>query len=340
VFFRVFAVAILITLSSCLSVKQMPLFEEGFQSAAARPLNRELLVLMDEPCAIYDQVLTGIHVASGGRYQLVRLMEENMAQTALFEKIMRLTPKYLITLGPRAANAFFQSNIAMPAAFAMVPDLESYEWESAFKVGVRMVPDLKERLSLVKATLPHVKSIGVAVAKNNPPAGLRRLRSLLEEETFTLVKVEVNNALDLLSALKRASHEFEAFLMLEDPVLLNAQAIQQMAAYFRANKIAFLALDASMVQAGALIAFSTDYFSLGQQLYNESLNTSKNYRKAVVHNPHRSALAVNLDTARSIGLKQEFFGLALEYAANKSWPILSFTDADKIDSGSGRPMKD
>lgn len=77
---------------SC-TLKELPAVYEGWANQKLKT-KTELMIVIDEPGDIYNRIITGLHVASNGRYQLVKLLEENMAQTALFDLIMHRAPRF------------------------------------------------------------------------------------------------------------------------------------------------------------------------------------------------------------------------------------------------------
>ena len=310
---------------SC-TLKELPSVYEGWANQKLKT-KTELMIVIDEPGDIYNRIITGLHVASDGHYQLVKQLEENMAQTALFDLIMHRAPRFLIALGPKAAMGFYQSNIHLPAAFTMVPEIEDNLYGNSFRVGVRMIPDLNERIALIKELWPNLKSLGVFYRPNSSLSIYKELRKVIENESFDMVKIEVNNHNDVMPALLRARRQFEVLLLLEDPALLFEPTLIELASYCLNKPTALFALDPSMVQKGALLSFGIDYYALGKELYGLSLDDRRdNYQKTLVKNPASLSIGFNIGTAKSIGLNDGAMKNLLTFASKKSIPVTFFGD--------------
>lgn len=315
---------ILLTNLSC-TLKDLPGMYESFASQTPKTKS-ELMVIIDEPGDIYNRIITGLHVASNGQYQLVKLLEENMAQTALFDLIMHRSPRFLVTLGPKAAMGFYQSNIHLAAAFTMVPEIENNLYGDSFRVGIRMIPDIGERIALIKELWPNLKSLGVFYRPNSSLSIYKELRKVIENESFDIVKIEVKNHNDVIPALMRAGRHFEVLLLLEDPLLLFEHTLVDLAHYCQAKPTALFGLDPSMVRRGALVSFGIDYYALGKELYELSLENRLDYRKTVLINPQALTLGFNTGTAKVIGLDKDVVKNLLKFASKKSIPVTFFGD--------------
>lgn len=313
-----FLISLCFSLMACVAAR-IP--EPAIRSALLNEANKkqDLVVLIDDELSLYRDIITGIHVASEGNYRILRLLDEGFVQAALLEQLIAIKPKALITIGPRAANAVVSARVFLPSVFSMVPRMENYELDNVFVAGIRMVPDLEEQLYLVRSLLPNLRSLGVMFSRQNSRNAIQRVRSLCDDEQFALVNIEVQSISDVLPALMRYHSEFDALLMLDDPLLLDNEAIHNLIDFLRSKGIALFALDCSMVEEGALASFGADFFAMGKDLVNLVLrkNNMRLYQPTTYLDPSKAELCVNLKTAEKMNKAEEILLHAMEYAADK-----------------------
>lgn len=293
-----------------------------------RSLDRDhVVVLVDDDLKLYDQVITGIHVASHGDYRVLRLHEEGFAQNAFLEELLALRPQALIALGPRSANAIASARIILPSAFSMVPRLDNYELGNVFLGGIRMVPDIKERIALVRSLMPELRALGVIFSRQNSRISMQRIRGLCDEEQFELVNIEVHSTSDVLPALMRNHREFGAVLMLDDPILLDMHVLTSVTSFLLSKGIGFFGLDCSMVQEGALASFGTNFFSLGRELVAlvQGEKGTHTYKPTAVVDPKDRDLCINLATAHALKKPDAFINRAIDYAGDKHIALKVFS---------------
>lgn len=313
-----FSLWILLALSSCWSTKEATRRVEALQKTS----EDSLVVLVDDYFPLYRQVITGIHVASLGNYRLLPFHEERFSQSALLNELLHLKPRALIALGPRSANVITGLRLLLPSAFSMVPRIDNYGLDNVFSAGIRMVPDLKVQIGLVRALMPDLKALGVIFSRQNSRALVQKLRLLCDDEQFELVQMEVENASNVLPALARESREFQALLMLDDPVLLELEVLLDTIRFLAAKKIAMFALDCSMVKEGALFSFETNFFTLGKDLVKlTQKNGSQSYHGTALFDPSELDICVNLTTADQVGNTSLLLSRAAEYASEKKAAI-------------------
>lgn len=318
-------VAMMFCASGCLPVRTP--VQGAVTNSLHRPAARDpLVVLVDDSLPLYDQVITGIHVASGGDYRVLRLHEEGFVQSALLEDLLSLKPQALIALGPRSANAISSARVILPSAFSMVPRLENYELDNVFCGGIRMVPDTKERIGLVRSLLPNLRALGVMFSRQNSRNSMQRIRTLCDDEQFELVNIEVQSVSDVLPALMRYHQEFGAVLMLDDPILLDVTVLRSVTTYLASKGIAFFGLDCSMVQEGALASFGTNFFSLGRELVDMVTKDkgAHRYQTTDIVDPKEKDLCINLATTRHLPNANDFINRVIDYAGEKKIALRVF----------------
>ena len=155
---------------------------------------------------------------------------------------------------------------------------------------------------------------------------MQRIRSLCDEEQFDLVNIEIQSTSDVLPALARYYKEFSAVLMLDDPILLDIDVLSSVSNFLSSKGIAFFALDCSMVQAGALASFGTNFAALGRDLVkmvSHDRGTHK-YQPTQIVNPSEPDLCVNLTTAGKMAESAQFLSRAVHYAGEKEIALRIF----------------
>lgn len=315
--------AVAMFLSSCFGAKEIA---KKAQVLSHQKNHAELVVLVDDTLALYRQVITGIHVASFGNYHLLPLQDEGFSEAWFLQELLNVRPRGLIALGPRSANVVIGLRILLPSAFSMVPRIDNYDLDSVFTAGIRMVPDLKEQINFIRTVMPDLKALGVIFTRQNSRNALQKLRSLCDDEQFELMAMEVQSASNVLPTLVRESHQFQALLMLDDPVLLELEVLLAATRFLAEKKIALFALDCSMVKEGALFSFGTNFFTLGRDLTRLVLqkNTNADHQFTTLLNPKSPDICINLATAELIGNAQAMLSRVAEYASDKRGAIKAY----------------
>lgn len=276
----------------------------------------DLVVLVDHELALYEQVITGIHV-TGVKYQVLRVKNDDFAQAAFLERILSVRPKALIALGARSASAIASARIILPSVFSMVPSIDRFSSKDIFYAGIRMIPGSKKQVSLVRALVPDIKRLGVLFSRPNSREAMQKIRSQTDGEKFELVTVEIHGPGDVMKSLQSRHGEFDAFLMLDDPLLLNVDVIKRLGSFLLEKRIPFFALDCSMVKEGAFAGFGVNFFNLGNQLINTLKNKEKIelYQGTKILNPKKSDVCINLSVINQFSGKDKILRNAAEYAA-------------------------
>lgn len=312
----------LLTLLACASVK-CPEVQLGIAPKDA--VGHPLVVLTDADSPIYGHVITGIHVASQGHYQVWPLQAGGFTQSALLDRLLDIKPQGVIALGPRSAHAMANSQVVMRAVFSLVPRVENYEFNQIFMAGIRMIPDIKEQLSLVRGLLPTVKNLGVIFSRRYSRSTMERLRSLADDEQFNVINIEATSKGDVLPALKRSKDDIGALLMLDDPFLLDVDVLKEMTLFVSSQKIALFALDCSMVEAGAMASFGTNFFSLGRDLVRLLENDDVHpYGITEYKNPSKPDVCLNLKVVGAMDQGQQIIMRAVELAASTGAMLKTF----------------
>ncbi len=290
--------------------------------------NNPLVVLVDDDLALYDQVITGIHVATRGDYRVLRMQEEGFVQSVFLADLIAVKPRALIALGPRSASAISSARVILPSAFSMVPRVENYELDNVFDGGIRMVPETKARIGLIRALMPNLRALGVMFSRQYSRNAIQAIRSLCDDEQFELVNIEVQSVSDVLPALMRDHRNWGAVLMIDDPVMLDMDVLAPVTNFLRNKGIAFFALDCSMVQVGALAAFGTNFFSLGRDLVEmvNSVEGGHSYQATNLIDPKDKALCINAAVAKAINDGNNLLMRAVDYAGKKEVSLRVFDE--------------
>lgn len=126
---------------------------------------------------------------------------------------------------------------------------------------------------------------------------------LAREQMARVVTLGVRNSLELISAVKQLDHP-DALLLLPDPSLLTATAMEQAYLFSFRKNIPILGISEKHVKQGALLALVFDPVALGGQIGEQASRALRKGSVVQAHPapPRKFDLYLNVDTARKMGI--------------------------------------
>jgi len=293
----------------------------AFALAEERP---RVVVLESAERAAYTAVVAGFSAELRGEVSRVRLEE---AEATSLEKAAKLKPALVLAIGPAAAVGAKRALPDVPIVFVMVPYLERYGLEGPRVTGISMTGDFSAELSALKATFPSGKRVGLLHDPRYSTALLEEIRPRAKAQGLTLVPLEVEGEAGLGRTLAAARGKVDAVMMVGDKTVATAAIVKRAIAFAEEEKVPFVALSPPLVKEGAFLSISPNPVGVGQQagrLANRILHEKVDPGALAVAPPEGLEMAVNLSTARKLGVGGELAQRLLELAARMGYPVKVF----------------
>jgi len=163
-----------------------------------------------------------------------------------------------------------------------------------------------KRLEFLKAAVPNLTHVAVLVNRTNPQAPSLRKQTERGSSSLGLELqiLEVESAENLPRVFKSIFPRVGALLVLPDPLLGSGDRQAQIAALALKHRLPTMERDRSFVAAGGLMSYgpnSADLFRKSARHVDKILKGTKP-ADLPVEQPTKFELAINLKTARALGL--------------------------------------
>jgi len=212
-------------------------------------------------------------------------------------------PELVLTLGSNAVKVARERFSNVPILACLILDgeiLNAYANVS----GIVMRHSIEKQLLWHQRVLPNVKNIGILYSPQNSQQQLDFFAKAAEHIGLNIVKVPVNTALELPSALKAIKRNAESILAIPDPIVYSGKTAKGVLLFSFRNKIPLAGLSRAWVKAGALYALDWDYQQLGEQCAAEAakLLAGQKMEKFKTATSEMNRYIINLRTAKSMKL--------------------------------------
>jgi putative ABC transport system substrate-binding protein len=229
-------------------------------------------------------------------------------------KIVAAKPDLILTLGTAITSAVQRATATIPIVFTYVAEPQKFGLTANFTSSENNLTGVShyaarvsgKRLEILKEIAPHITNILTIVAPNERVAeeSFRFLEQAAEKLAIHIIRRDVAEKEDIEPVL-RALPRGAADAIYHIPSSLVSANIDLLIAKAREDKLPMVLHESAMVERGALVSYGSDARLTGIQaaeLMAMILQGAKPSDLAI-QMPEQLHLAVNLTTARAIGLK-------------------------------------
>lgn len=283
-------------------------------------------VVTDAKLPVYRRVVTGFSIESRQSVAEFTLGGKRERGKEVFAKALKGKPDLILAIGPKAANLAREIvPKEIPVVFCMVPNLESYpELKGPNIAGIALEQNMRDQLSTLKSVAPKTKAVGVVYNPRHTGKKISEAKREANSLGLKLVTAEAGSPRDVERAVSSLAGRVDALWMVADPTVLNLAAFEALLDFSLKKRIPFFSINYKFVEKGALVSMGIDYARIGQQagrVANQIIKKKVKPAKISVESPEGLDIAINLTTARKIGVECD---LALEiftYAAERQFAI-------------------
>lgn len=284
----------------------------GSVGAHATPVS--VALILSDDSAPYQEFASRFRSALGTRGPVVSVTRaSDFSSTREGAEV----PELFVGVGMRATEAVLRAGAGRPVLAVLVPrlaypHLRSLAAGNAF-TAIYLDQPVSRRMALISEALPDRKKVGVVLGPES--AGeLRALQTAAREKGLTLVSERIDQADELLPALKRVLAESEVLLAVPDPLVFNRHTAQSilLTSYRAQNPL--VGYSQAYVGAGALLAVYSTPGQIAQQAAELVLQMPHNSSATLPapQYPKYFAVGVNAQVARSMGIAIEPESVLLE----------------------------
>ena len=288
----------------------------------------EIGVIKSHNLSIYDKVVQGIKIESKGKILIYDMRNNRIKAKEVIESVKSKKFPLLITIGPTASLLVRKELPDTPMIFSMIPTpiyLKSQKMLKAKNVtGVTLELPIKTQLNALKSIAPKTKLVGVLYNPKYTSNIVNQSKTDAESLNIKMLPSRVDDADEIEEATTAFTGRVDAIWMIPDRTLLNKKSYSKLLEYTFKNKVPFFAFSERMVEKGALVSLSADYTQIGRQLgkvTNQVLIGGKNLGDFPIEVPESLDLAINLSTAKRIGVECDIALEVFTFAAMNNFPI-------------------
>ncbi|MBN2362480.1 MAG: ABC transporter substrate-binding protein [Deltaproteobacteria bacterium] len=283
-------------------------------------------VVADNALNVYRRVITGFTVEVRRQVVEFSLGGKRERGKEVFAAALSAKPDLLLAIGPISASLARElMPKEIPVVFCMVPNLEQYpDLKGPNITGVALELSLRDQLATLKTVAPKTQSVGVVFNPKHTAKKIEEARVAAGELGLKLVTAEAATPGDVARAVSSLERRIDALWMVPDKTVLDLDAFKALLEFSLKKKIPFFSLNSKFVEKGALVSLGIDYMRIGQQagqLAKRILDEKVQPSSIAVRSPEGLEIAINLTTAREIGVQCDLALEVFTFAAEKRFAI-------------------
>ncbi len=265
----------------------------------------EVAVIKSQDILPYNQAVEGFRNLTRLEvieYDMKGDMEEGLR---IVKQVKRLKPAAVLAVGSKAAVLAKENLSEVPVVYCVVIDPEKYGLQDGNITGVALEIPVSTQLKTFKAVVPTLKRIGVVYDPAKTSGLIRTAQEEARQLGLELIAVEVSTIKDLPETIRSLLPRVQGLWMVPDSTVITSDSFQFILLNTLERNIPFMVFSDNFVKAGALLALSPDYFSIGRQsslLVDKVIHSGIPDRKSVIR-PETARLTINLKTAKILGLE-------------------------------------
>jgi putative ABC transport system substrate-binding protein len=287
----------------------------------------EVAVLKSDSLAPYASAVAGFSAECRAEVAEYDLKEDAARAEKIIKELKASKPAMIFALGPLAANAAKRAFEDVPIVFAMVPNWEKYGLDAKNVTGVALQRPVKMQLETLKALAQGTKRVGVLYNPRYSKSVVDTAGDAAKALGLNLAATKVESPEEVPEAVRGMAGKVDAVWMIADRSVATPEAVQAIIAFALANKVPVFALSEQQVRDGALVSLSPNYTAIGQQagkVANRILDDKTSPAALPVAQPEGLDIAINLTTAKRIGVECNLALEIFKFAAKQSYPIRVF----------------
>jgi len=251
------------------------------------------------------------------------MKEDLAAGKAHAAAINDVGPDVLVVLGTRAAVIAQQSvKKSIPIVFSLVLDPDRNAVGGDNITGVKMEIPVRTQLSALQAIVPATKKIGVMYNPKKSQSLVLEAAEVAKSMGIQLIASRIEQPEDAVRALTVFAGGIDAFWLIPDPTVANAEVFPKLLQFTVQNRVPFFAFSEAFVKARALFSLSADYSGIGRQTCTIAQKIVAGTPPSQIpwQDPEGLKLSVNIKTAEQLGLGEISMN-AFSYAAQKGYQV-------------------
>lgn len=271
-----------------------------------------IAVLKDSNLAAYNAPIAAFQKGVTDRVVVYDLGGELEKGKEIAQQLAQVPPDLVLALGAKAAFSARKYISEVPVVYALVLNPEKYGLTQPNVTGISLEIPPETVFTQYKMFAPTISKVGV-IYSPGLEAQVTRAEQAVAALGIRFVRAPVSDPGDVTAAFDRIKGNIDSLWMLPDTLVLTPENFRQLLARSLSAHLPYLGFSENFVKAGALVSVSPDYAAIGSQAASvaRQILEEKTAPSAIPPAaPIGTHLAVNVDSARTLGLKLDSLILA------------------------------
>jgi putative ABC transport system substrate-binding protein len=264
-----------------------------------------IVVLKSHDIAPINQALAGFVATCPEHITTYDLGGSSSDTKGIIDRMMAASPRLIVAIGPLAAQVAKAQVRDIPVVFAMVRNPRKSGLEGDNIAGISLDVPIEAQLAMYKSLLPTLQVIGVVYDPDKTGALVTEAGEVGEKFGLRFLAVPVASQTEVPAALRSLLGKVDALWMLPDDTVVTPESLTFLLLTAFKHNLPVLTVSDAFVEAGALAALSADYTDAGRQACQLAREIESGQRRpapASIVPPTKVNIAINLQTARQLGL--------------------------------------
>lgn len=288
----------------------------------------QVLVVRSADNTNYSRFVTGFAVETKLRYSEVSLAGNEEQGRKTLTALREQKPTLVLSVGSLAARLAKELFGETPIVFALVPSPEKWGLVGADNVtGVALNIPMRQQLATLKILAPNTKNVGVMYNPRTSNKLVAQATEAAKIEGINIVSAKIDSPDEVPDATRAFLGTIDALWMVPDQTVMNTESFKHLLKFTFKNKVPFFSVAHRLVETGALVSLSPDYAAIGAQagkVVQRLLQEKVSPKTIPIADPEGLDIAVNLTTAKRIGVECDIALEIFTFAATRGFPIKVF----------------
>lgn len=243
----------------------------------------------------------------------IQIAQGDIAATnTIAEKFVSEGVDLILSIATPTSQAAVNATTTIPIVFSAVTDplgaglVKNLESSGNNVTGISDLTPVRKQFELIKEMLPEAKAVGTIynLAESNSILTNELAKEACADLGLKLIEATVSSSADVMLAARSLVGKVDAIYISTDNVTVSAlDAVVQVT---NENNIPLVLADPTTLKQGALVALGFNYYQHGQQTAHIVIKILEGTKPTdiPVEFATNVQLAVNLDTAKEIGMSE------------------------------------
>ncbi len=266
---------------------------------------QSIAVIKSHDIEPFNQALAGFVSACDSHITEYNLRGSEREGRDVIKRIIATRPKFIVAIGPLAAQIAKEGGQDIPVVFFMVPNPHKQGLEGKNIAGISLEVPIETQFAMYKSIVPTLKTVGVIYDPEKTGAMIAQAGVVAEKLGLQLLAAPATSQKAVPAAWRSILGKIDALWMVPDDTVVTPESFQFLSLAAFENNLPFMAVSDIFVEVGALASLSPDYTDVGRQgcqLVTEVQSNRLSLKEVNVVPPAKVNLSINLKTASKIGL--------------------------------------